>query len=193
MVTQQSTGEPTVGRLCGTVDGTLPRDPERIVEVALESGERIHVPAGLLTPRPDGSYELSIHPGMVRQSDGRETVVIPVAREELRIEKQTRESGRTVVHIIPTARQEVVDLPIMREDVEVERVPVNRVVDRTGPVREEGEVTIIPVFEEVLVVEKRLMLKEEIRITRRRTTEHERKEVTLRSEQVRIENLESKS
>jgi uncharacterized protein (TIGR02271 family) len=130
---------------------------------------------------------------LVRQSDGRETVVIPVAREELRIEKQTRESGRTIVHIIPTARQEVVDLPVMRENVEVERVPVNRVVERTGPVREEGDVTIVPVFEEVLVVEKRLMLKEEIRITRRRSTEHERQEVTLRSEQVRIENLESKS
>ena len=57
------------------------------------------------------------------------------------------------------------------EEVEVERVAIDRWVDQMAEVREEGEVTIIPVHAEVLVVEKRLKLVEEIHVRRRRTEE----------------------
>ena len=53
--------------------------------------------------------------------------------------------------------------------------------------REEGDTTIIPVIEEVLVVEKRLFLKEEIRIRRTQTTQLHEETVTLRREEVVIE------
>lgn len=75
---------------------------------------------------------------------------------------------------------------LAREEVQVERVPVNRVVDEPFGQYQEGDTTIIPVFEEVLVVEKRLMLKEEVRITRRRKTRDEHRDVRLRAERVRI-------
>jgi stress response protein YsnF len=52
---------------------------------------------------------------------------------------------------------------------------------------------IIPVLEEVLVVEKRLMLREEVRITRRRSEVHETQEVMLRSESVSVERLQNPS
>jgi uncharacterized protein (TIGR02271 family) len=69
----------------------------------------------------------------------------------------------------------------------VERVPVGRVVEAAPQVRSEGDTMVVPVLEEVLVVEKRLMLKEEVRITLRRVAETSQQRVTLRSEEVVVE------
>ena len=55
--------------------------------------------------------------------------------------------------------------------------------------RQEGDTLIVPVLEEVLVVEKRLLLKEEVRITRTRTEVHSPQAVTLRSEEAVIEEI----
>ena len=86
-----------------------------------------------------------------------------------------------------TERTEVVDLPLTREEVSVERVAVNRVVDGPVETRREGDTWIVPVLEEVLVVEKRLMLREEVRITTRRTEVAEPQTVTLRREEAVVE------
>ena len=53
--------------------------------------------------------------------------------------------------------------------------------------RHEGDVTIIPLIEEVLVVEKRLLLREEIRVSRRKTTVNNPQVYTLRREDVQVE------
>jgi stress response protein YsnF len=50
--------------------------------------------------------------------------------------------------------------------VEIGRVPVGRPVDTMPPVRQEGDTTIVPVVEEIIVVGRRLILKEEVRIRR---------------------------
>jgi uncharacterized protein (TIGR02271 family) len=55
--------------------------------------------------------------------------------------------------------------------------------------RQEGDTLIIPVYEEILVVEKRLVLKEEIRITKRHIDATEQARVLLREEHVDIEEL----
>jgi len=89
--------------------------------------------------------------------------------------------------------EEIVDEPLLREEVSVERVPVNRVVDRPVPVRHEGDVMIVPVLEEVLYVEKRLLLKEELRISKRRVEEHAPQRVVLRKEEVIVERIDSRS
>ncbi|MCX6622492.1 MAG: DUF2382 domain-containing protein [Acidobacteria bacterium] len=62
----------------------------------------------------------------------------------------------------------VFDEPLFIEDVQVERVPVNRIIDTPAETRQEGDVTIVPVMEEVVMIERRLLLKEEVRITRHR-------------------------
>jgi stress response protein YsnF len=72
--------------------------------------------------------------------------------------------------------------------VSVERVPIGRAVTEPPPVREEG-VLIVPVLEERLIVTTELVLKEEIRITRKSRTETVREPVRLRTEQVQIERL----
>ena len=60
--------------------------------------------------------------------------------------------------------------PSMQEDIQIERVPVNRWLSEPASVRYEGDIMIIPVMEEVPVVEKRLRLKEELRVTKRQIT-----------------------
>ena len=75
------------------------------------------------------------------------------------------------------------------EEVEVERVPVNRLVEGPVAVRQEGDTTIVPLVEEILVVEKRLMLKEELRITKRRVEEHAPQRITLRTEEATVERI----
>jgi uncharacterized protein (TIGR02271 family) len=111
---------------------------------------------------------------------------VPVVREQVHVGKRVRETGQVVVHIEPHVSREVVDVPLVEQDIDIQRVPVNRQVDKSSPPRQEGDTTIVPIYEEVLVVEKRLMLKEEIHITRRQRERHERQEVEVRAEQVHV-------
>ena len=58
------------------------------------------------------------------------------------------------------------------------------------PVREENGTTIVSVVEEVLVVEKRWMLREEIHIRQQRIETHQPQHIyTLRSEEVQVEHV----
>jgi len=92
---------------------------------------------------------------------------------------------RSVVDTI----EEVARAALAEDRVEVTRVPLNREVNAAPPVRTEGEVTIVPVMEEVLVVEKRLVLKEELHIRRRITHENVEVPVALRKQRAVIERL----
>ena len=113
--------------------------------------------------------------------------VIPVLRETLRVSKREVETGRIVVHKTVTERDEAVEMLLKRTDVSVERIPVNRVVTEAPASRQEGDTLIIPILEEVLVVEKRLMLKEELHIRKDNSERTVHETVRLRSEDVRIE------
>ncbi|HEY0866018.1 MAG TPA: DUF2382 domain-containing protein, partial [Fimbriimonas sp.] len=86
-------------------------------------------------------------------------------------------------------REEIVEQPVLREDVHLERVPINRQVAEAPSIRYEGETMVIPLVEEVIVVEKRFMLREEIRVSRRRETVQSRQPVTLRSEEVVVDRV----
>jgi stress response protein YsnF len=81
----------------------------------------------------------------------------------------------------------LVDQPLAEEHVDIDRVVVNQMVDEPPPVRYEGDTLIVPVLEEVIVVDVRLMVREEVRITRRREQVHKPQSVTLRREDVIVE------
>jgi uncharacterized protein (TIGR02271 family) len=120
-----------------------------------------------------------------------EQTVIPVIQEELDVHTRRVEVDSGVrVHKHIQEREEIIDEPLVKEDVSVERVAVNRHVDGPIAVRYEGETMIIPILEEVLVVEKRLVLKEEIRVTRRRKETRAPQRVPLRREVATVERIE---
>ena len=116
------------------------------------------------------------------ESDTRTTTetVIPIIEETAVVTKRVVPTGRVRVNTAVEERSELVRADLESETVEVERVAINQEVDAVPEVRREGEVLIVPVVEEILIVEKRLVLKEELRIHTRRTVERVEKPIVLR-------------
>jgi uncharacterized protein (TIGR02271 family) len=115
-----------------------------------------------------------------------EEEVIPLVEERVVVDKRRVESGRVRVRTRVETREEIVRAELARDEVIVDRVPIGREVQTVPDIRQEGEVTIMPVVEEVLVVEKRLVLVEEIHLRRRRTIEEYAQPVTLASQRAEI-------
>lgn len=167
--------------------------------VRLDDGLRLLLPTGELVRREDGallfsgSFEELASAARVREwKEGgprvqTEAAVVPVVEEELRVGKRVVETGRVRVTKNVSEREELLDEPLVREEYDVERVPVNIYVDEPVGPRHEGDTLIVPVLEEVLVVEKRLLVREELRITRRQTEGRETRRVTLLSEEISVE------
>jgi uncharacterized protein (TIGR02271 family) len=119
-------------------------------------------------------------------------VVIPVVAEELSVDKSRVARGVVRVNKRIETRDETVNVPLVHEDVIVEHINVNQIVEGQAPqARQEGDVLIIPVLEEVAVVETRLMLREEVRVSRRRSTTNTPQVVTLRREVADIERVDA--
>jgi len=176
-------------------------DGESQLLVRFENGRQVVVPREMLIRHEDGRYHLpvSIEELIASQEGGRrkeilhnvsasdaEELVIPIVDEELRVQKQVHHSGVVEIRKTVHERTEVVDQPLQAEEVEVERIPVNRIVDGPLQIRHEGNTLVVPLLEEVLVVEKRILLREEVHIRKLRKEVHEPQEVLLREERVEV-------
>jgi uncharacterized protein (TIGR02271 family) len=118
-----------------------------------------------------------------------ERLVIPVIEEEVTVEKQVVETGKVRVSKRISEHEELVDVPLFREEVTVERVPVNLIVAERPPVRQEGDTMIIPVVEEQIVVQKKLLLVEELRVRKEIVEHHEPRTVNVLKEEVEIRRV----
>jgi uncharacterized protein (TIGR02271 family) len=118
-----------------------------------------------------------------------ETEIIPLAEEELRVDKRTVTTGMVRVRTVVDVETELAKATLDGEAVEVTRVPMDRMIDQPPAIRTENDVTIIPILEEVLVVEKRLVLKEELHVRKRKTTEDVEIPVELRKQRAVIERI----
>jgi uncharacterized protein (TIGR02271 family) len=117
----------------------------------------------------------------------KEVAAIPLVEERISISKREVESGRVRIHVNVEERSDTLTEQLSRDDVEIEHVPRNERLTEMPHVRHEGTTTIIPVVEEVAVIDKALVLVEEIHIRRRTTSESVEIPVTLRSERAKIE------
>ena len=127
---------------------------------------------------------------------GETAVTIPVIREELNIGTRTVDTGRGVrISKTVTEMPFQVDEILHHDEVSVRHVPIDRIVAvGEAPVsRYEGNTLIIPIVEEVLVVERRLRIKEELHVTTTRRDEHYAETVMLKSEQVHVERFDKAS
>jgi stress response protein YsnF len=125
------------------------------------------------------------------ESQNLEKVVVPVLKEELEIRKELRKTG--TVRVLKTVREleEVVSEALASEKVDVQRIPMDLIVDSPPQVRTEGDVTIIPVVKEELVVTKQLRVVEELRVTKHKSVSDYRETVTVRAEEVTVERVNS--
>ena len=122
---------------------------------------------------------------------GNDRKTVPLVEERAVILKRKKVTGAVRVKTVVREDEEVINEPVHSEEIEVERVPVDRWVEAAVPVRQEGDTTIISLHEEVIVVEKRLRVTEEVRITRRQTSRKTSEPVTLRREEAIVERLDA--
>lgn len=168
-------------------------DGEPQAWVQLEGGTQVLVPISLLTPDADGVYRLPFTFNIPAESRQPMQMTFPVMEEEVHVAKRVIDTGGGVrIHKTVTEREQVLDQPLLRDRLVVEHVPIGRVVAESDPpqMRYEGDTLVVPVLEEVLVVRKQLLLKEEVRITRRREEVHLPETVLLRSEHVAAERFD---
>ncbi|CAA9890277.1 conserved hypothetical protein [Candidatus Methylobacter favarea] len=124
----------------------------------------------------------------------RQEAVIPVIEEQLHIEKKVSKAGTVRISKQVTEHEQTVTIPLLEEEIQVERVAVNQFVDSPPPaLRYEGDTMIIPIIREVAVLEKRLMLVEELHIVKRQNQKQETRQVTLRKEEVAVERSNAKA
>ncbi len=116
-----------------------------------------------------------------------QTAAIPVFEEQLRVDKTASQTDRILIKTSVLERTEYADLELRSGEAIIERVAVDLIVDAPPEIRQEGDTIIVPVVEEIMVIEKRLLLKEEIHIRRQEVVQHIRQPVRLRSEEVSLE------
>jgi uncharacterized protein (TIGR02271 family) len=160
--------------------------------VRVANGPQVLVPVSLFALQPDGAYRLPFSFDM--PADGGDArMSFPVLREELQLDKRIVDTGKGVrVHKTVTEDEQVIDQPLLRDELVVEHVLVGAVVAEANlpQTRYEGETLVVPILEEVLVVQKQLRLKEEVRITRHKREVRASQAVKLRVEQVSIERFD---
>jgi uncharacterized protein (TIGR02271 family) len=126
--------------------------------------------------------------GSSTEPSTKSTHVIPVIHEQMHVHKELVETGK--VHIRKTVTEQTAgaDIPVMHEEYDIKRVPVNKIYESPPPALSyEGETMVIPVIREVIEVIKRYEVVEEVRVTKKAVTETERHEMKLRVEEVHVE------
>jgi len=124
-----------------------------------------------------------------RTPDKAGETVIPLLAEEIAVSKQVVETGRVQIARVTHEREQLIDELLAHETVEIDRTPIGRQVNAMPAIREEGDTVVIPIIEEVLVIERRLLLKEEVRVRRVRSTERHQESVTLRHHEAVVTRL----
>ncbi|HEX7634291.1 MAG TPA: YsnF/AvaK domain-containing protein [Noviherbaspirillum sp.] len=164
--------------------------------IELGGGARVLVPVSMLTLQADGSYRLpftfTVSPADTGSPIAQQVrTSFPVMKEEMQVSKRVVDTGRGVrIRKTVSEREQTWDEALFREELEVEHVPIDQVVAQAPSMRYEGDTLVLPVLEEVLVVQKQLRLKEEVRVTRRRHQVRQPQSILLRSEQITAERFD---
>jgi uncharacterized protein (TIGR02271 family) len=168
---------------------------DECVWLRLDGGMQLLVPTAMLTRLDDGGYRLSISFDTAREQARDMRIFMPVMEERAEVGKRKVDTGRGVrIRKTVTEHERLVDEPLLHDEVTVERFPIGQIVEGQQPsLRYEEDTLVVPVLEEVLVVQKRLLLKEEIRITRHRHEVHEPQRVNLRTEHVEVERFDEQA
>ena len=128
---------------------------------------------------------------MPEQAPHGETV-IPLAEETAAVSRRAVETGRVRVALATDTETVVARETLRGRRVEVERVPVGRTLAEGEPrpeSREEGDTLVVPVLEEVAVVVKRLVLREELRLRFVHTEAPFEQAIAVRRQRATVERL----
>jgi uncharacterized protein (TIGR02271 family) len=119
---------------------------------------------------------------------GNNDIVIPVIEEEVTIDKKLVEKGGIIISKTIGTDETVVEIPLTSEHLKIEHIQMNEFQESHPGIRYEGDTIVIPVVREVLV--KKLLLVEEIRISKETSTEIHSENVSLRKDEITIKRKE---
>lgn len=122
---------------------------------------------------------------------GEDERTIPLYQEHIDVEKTEAVTDRLRVSTHVEERIVLVEQDVARGQLSVERVAMERAVSQAPEPRQEGDTLILSVVEERLVIEKRLFVIEELRITRTGTTEHVSLTETVRTMRATVQHADS--
>jgi len=108
-----------------------------------------------------------------------------LAEEELDVRKERMAAGSVDVHKHVETEHVRESVPVMREEVSVERRPISEPA-ANPQARFEGDEIHIPLMEEEVVVEKRAVANEELVITKGQVQEQQTVEADLRRERAEV-------
>ena len=114
----------------------------------------------------------------------------PLYAEDLTVSKRQIAGDTVQVSTVTRENESFVDETLNHERVQIDRIPIGRQVDAVPPVRQEGDTTILSVVEETIVVERRLILKEEVHIRRLHVSERHQEAVILRKQEAVITRID---
>lgn len=117
-------------------------------------------------------------------------VAMPVVEEQLHVGRETVQTGAVRIRKEVDEVPAIVREPVLSEVVDVQRVPIGRVVDAPPPTRHEGDVMVVPVIQERLVWRKELVLVEELRISKHVERSTAERQVPLQRERVVVERFD---
>lgn len=150
-------------------------------ELRLPGGQVLRVPTAFLLKQAGRGGAESFEGRRVGENlAGTDPMTIPVIEEQMAVSKRTVVTGTVVLERETQEYHETLDVPLVVRTFDVERVVRNIPITAAPPVRQEGDTTIYPLVEEQLVLTTQLMLKEEVRVTRRDTERRDTRTVTLR-------------
>lgn len=110
---------------------------------------------------------------------------VPLVEERLDVRKEEVETGRVRLASRVEEEEKRIRDVLARNDVRVERRPVDRIFDEPPAMREEEGRLVVPVYEEVVV--KRWRVREEVHLVTKRRQEPYEETVTLRRNRVEVE------
>jgi uncharacterized protein (TIGR02271 family) len=125
----------------------------------------------------------------VEEAKDKNQVVVPIHAEELSVAKTRVITGQVKVGTVTRESEQLIEELLEHQHIEIERIAIGKQVDKAPPVREEGDTLIIPILEEIVVVERRLLLKEEVRVRRTREKQPYQERVILRKQEAVITRL----
>ena len=175
-----------------------PFSPGAPAEVRLASGARLRLAAGLVEESPDGTLHTRVaFADLLDDADAppappepTDTQTFQEIRESLKVRRVVHDVERVRVTVSTGTTEETVRESVWSEAVNVRREAVGEVVTEVEDIRTESGVTIVPIYEEVLVVERRLVLRERLHVSVRREASEHTETVPLRHQSVEVERLE---
>lgn len=117
-------------------------------------------------------------------------VVVPVLSEELHVDAVPVQTGGVRVTKHVESHDEIVEQELRKGRVEIKRVKTHRVVDGPQPVQRVGNTLVVPVVSEVLHIEKRWVVTEEIHLTQIEERETTLETVRVNREEAAVERFD---